>query len=179
MDPTPAAEGSSPSSTLESTTRPSTQNTQPSTTEATQTTKPSTSKRPSGESPSATAQEDDSSPATLWQLLKYMLLVLLLFVLLWVQWWLRLILNQRARRSGTAKKRVLTAWRHSLRYAHALGQAPDKKLRKLAEKAKFSQHLPTQEELRQFDSYFHTSIEALQSRSVWKRIYARLILALY
>ncbi len=181
LDPTPGVESGNASNVpQESSTSPTRPSTQPSSTsEPSEPTKPTTTKRPSGTSPSATSKEEDSSLAKLWQMLKYMFLVLLPFALLWAQWRLRLMLRRSSRRRGTPKERILKSWRQSLLYAHALGQAPDKDLRKLAEKAKFSQHTPSEEELRQFDAYFRTSIDALKSRSVWKRIYARLILALY
>lgn len=173
LDPTPAAEGSSHSSTLESSTKP----TEPThTTEPSETTAPSTSKRPTDATPTPATEIESSSVC---RVLKYMLLVLLPLTLIWAQWKLRVCLRRRARGRGSAKKRVLTAWRHSLQYSRVLGQTPDRRLRRLAEKAKFSPYTPEPQELREFEAYFHASIATLRTRSVWKRIYARIILALY
>ncbi len=181
LDATPASEESTnPTTPPPSSTSPTLPSTAPTdASEPSETHKPSTSTRPSETTPSVVQKAESVSHSRLGQALKYVFLVILLIALVLAQWRIRVILHQRALRHGTAKQRVLCAWRQSLHYARALGQAPDKKLRSLAEKAKFSPYTPTEEELRAFDTYFRASVAVLKTRPVWRRMYARLILALY
>lgn len=98
---------------------------------------------------------------------------------LFLQWWLRLKLLLRILRQGEPNAQALKHWRYCRLLAKLLNRQPPKDLRDLAEKAKFSQHTLTQEELLQFILYRNTCVTELRKKSLGMRFVYRFILALY
>ncbi len=115
----------------------------------------------------------------LWNIVKWLLIPIGFCLLLLAQRKLRLYLWQKAYMTGTGKEKALKAWNKALSYSKLLKEPPDAKLRSIAEKAKFSQHIIAPTELDQFHSYFQASQEKLKSKPFHHRIYARWILVLY
>jgi hypothetical protein len=64
-------------------------------------------------------------------------------------------------------------------FAQLLGEIPDKELFELAQKAKFSQHTITDSELARFDDYAAAAKNKLENRPWPRRLYYRIILAVY
>lgn len=84
----------------------------------------------------------------------------------WLQYRARLAHYQSRRRQGSCNQQALYLWRRCDRIAKAMQQIPPKKLRELAEKAKFSQHMLTKEELSAFDDYLE-ELHRRRSQKPW------------
>ncbi len=97
----------------------------------------------------------------------------------WGQYRLRLYVKMRRRSKLSPNALTLVRWQETVRFARLLGQMPEKELFTLAEKARFSQHTITQQELARFDTYAEAAKEKLQSHSLFRRFYYRIILAVY
>ena len=74
---------------------------------------------------------------------------------------------------------ALLHWQECEALAALLKEAPPKSLLELAEKAKFSHHTLTNEELRAFSIYRSQAVNALKKRNLFLQIYYCLILAKY
>lgn len=98
---------------------------------------------------------------------------------LWGQYQLRLYIKMRRRSRLSANELTLVRWHETVRYARLLGQMPEKELFALAEKARFSQHTITEQELALFDAYAESASQALKKRSLLHRFYYRIILTVY
>lgn len=159
--PTPAV--TAPQETTEETTQATTQSTEP------QTTQP-------GNIGGVTGPDKVQKQGTerLW-----LLLCLAAVLALIGQWRLRLWLRYRKQHTGKPNTQALARWREVTLHARLLGQTPDASLHILAQKARFSQHTLTHQELKQFDAYLARSRKALRSRPVWHRLLHTVILALY
>lgn len=91
----------------------------------------------------------------------------------------RLAEKRKRLRRGTPNERALCAWQEMTQLARALDEEPDQRLYTLAEKAKFSQHTLTGEELALFDAALSAARSRLKKRSLFRQLYYRLILVLY
>ncbi len=187
IDPTPAAQEELPPETTETTTEETTEEVTeettkapPTTTEPTEETK-ETTRETQSHTPSLNAQktEDSYDFTRLLRPLKWVGIAALFLAVVLGQWRLRVLLRMRARAKGSTNQRALAAWRQSLKYAFVLGKKANAELFELANRAKFSQYMITERELRQFEAYFRTCITRLRAASWYKRLYYRLILALY
>lgn len=92
---------------------------------------------------------------------------------------LRRSLWAKKRSRGSTNDQAVTRWQQAARLARLLGETPDRELFLLAQKARFSQHSLTQQELAQFDRYEEAAARRLKQRSVFHRFYYRIILAVY
>ncbi len=92
---------------------------------------------------------------------------------------LRLWLKKRRLYRGTQNQQALARWAEAVRLARHLGQQPSAELFDLAQKARFSQHILTQQELMRFDEELNLARNRLKQRSVFCQVYYRLILVLY
>jgi len=95
------------------------------------------------------------------------------------QWQLRRKLIERKLTRGTTNQRAVAAWRQVALLSRLLRQRPDAGLFSLAQKAKFSQHTLTEEELTLFDTYLHNARQQLQSKPLSNRLLYRLVFAAY
>lgn len=100
--------------------------------------------------------------------------VVLLAALLVLQSLLRRYRKRVAWRLGRPNKRALNRWAQVEQTARLLGEPVPEALRQLAEKAKFSQHTLTKEELAAFDGFRQTLEEKLRRQSLLRRIFLRL-----
>ncbi len=96
---------------------------------------------------------------------------------LWLQYCIRFRLRQKKLGTGSHNAMALACWREILRLARLLKTEPPEQLLKLAEKARFSQHVLTRKELFQLRQYLRQQRRALQSFPVWKQIFLRLLWA--
>ena len=94
------------------------------------------------------------------------------------QYFLRLVLRKKRLAAGTPNARALARWQQVLRYRKALKCKPPSELLELAEKARFSRHTLTDEELAQFDSYLAKAKLELKKQKLPKRIFWQLLLAI-
>lgn len=198
LDPTPAGFGSpvpvpqqtQPPQTTEPTTQP-TETTEPTlpepTTEPTvhtrptlpePTTEPTASTSPVGGADGPELPKPDRPSLNVGKWLIWLLPVLAAVLAVIGQWQLRLWLCRKKQRAGAANAQALARWREVSRHAKLHREQPEA-LRALAQKAKFSQHTLTEQELAQFDEYLHRSQQRLRRAPLLKRLYYRFVLALY
>lgn len=95
------------------------------------------------------------------------------------QWQLRICLQRKKLDRGDPNARILHRWVLLCRYLRHAGQLPEQAIYTLAEKAKFSRHVATEEEIALMDGALEAARGLLKKRSVFLRLYYRLILALY
>ena len=99
------------------------------------------------------------------------ILVLPVFVLvLMLQRSARLRLRRKLQRTGDVNKQALYRWREALRLSRLLKESPTEELIVLAQKAKFSQHELTAEELLLFDSFSRTCLRRLKGKPWYLRL---------
>ena len=115
----------------------------------------------------------------LWPLLQGAGQVALILAFVIGQWKLRLRWLMHRLHKGSEKDQALARWRHSKWLARLRKETAPRELLELANKAKFSQHILTRQELRQFDLYRAETVAALRRRNVLMRFVYRIILAIY
>lgn len=178
LDPTPAA-----ADTPEDTTAPIQKPTEP--TESTTAPPPEPSETQPAQTepatePSGPHQEAPQEPPEwLAPLLIWLAVLTATAVLIWGQWYLRRRQILQAQRSGSSNARALARWRETARLCRLLKQKPPEELRTLAEKAKFSQHAITAEELAHFTAAQQELVRQLRSNPWYRRLVYRLIFAAY
>lgn len=109
--------------------------------------------------------------------------VILLWVLgccalIWGQYRLRIFIRQWYIRRGSTNQQALARWKSVRIRSHLLRQRPTKRLYKLAEKAKYSQHTIAAEELQEFDSHLAELSEILWGKPWLVRWLLRLLFAI-
>ncbi len=92
---------------------------------------------------------------------------------------LRVWLRRRYLGRGSPNRRALKAWREAERLAKHLRQNPPEALDTLAQKAKFSQHTLTGQELHLFAEYLSEARKQLRERTWYCRLLYRYIFALF
>lgn len=114
-----------------------------------------------------------------WTVLRHLAWGLAILAVILAQWRLRLVLLRRHLTSGTTNQQALACWRHSL-WLSRLGKVPPPKdLLILANKAKFSQHTITEEELQQFLLHHQHCIANIRKKNILLQGVYRFVLALY
>ena len=96
-----------------------------------------------------------------------------------LQWRIRVGLRRARTGRGRGRQRALARWQQHVLMAKLLKQHPDKGLLELAQRAKFSQHAVTAEELAAFTGVLQEQTRALKKKPVYLQLYYTLILALY
>lgn len=168
LEATPAAEEEAPTV---SSTAPATE---PSRTEPSETTQPATepTQKPPAKTPGTQAFR---MPVILWVLIG----VLVPVGVLGLRRHICLRLRHKRLHTGTANQRALACWQELTNLSRYLGQLPDEVLFDLAQKAKFSQHTITREELTQFRTAIREAETALNQKTIFHRAYYQIILVLY
>jgi hypothetical protein len=92
---------------------------------------------------------------------------------------LRLWLRQRQRQSAVPNQLALLLWRDVTLHAKLLRKKAPRTLERLAQKAKFSQHILTQEELDQLRNYIEEAQTKLKSRPWYWQLLLRYVLVIY
>lgn len=161
-DPSESSESSAPSDPFASSEPSDPQNTQGS----------SGAARPDGNAPAGT-----SFP---WAtVLSWVLGIGLAVGAVWGQWKLRLLLRARQFAAGDANRQALCRWRYHVYLCRLLRQKPDKDLRFLAQKAKYSNHTLSPEELAEFDRVLRENVTVFQKKSPVSQVFYRLIFAIW
>ena len=109
--------------------------------------------------------------------MKILLWVVGLAVALGGQYSIRRAIKVRKMRKGRRNKRALALWQETKRMARITGQAPAENLKELAEKAKFSQHTITMEELAEFNLWLEQARSCLKGKPWIVRLVLRLVYA--
>ncbi len=147
-------------------------------------TEPSDSSRPqSTQVPGVPAGPDGNAPGGTpfpWAaILSWVLGIGLTVGAVWGQWKLRLLLRARRFAAGNANRQALCRWRHHVYLCRLLRQKPDKSLRILAQKAKYSNHTLSPEELAKFDLILGENVAVFQKKPPVSQIFYRLIFAIW
>ena len=95
------------------------------------------------------------------------------------QWRLRVALRLHRRNRGRKNARALARWREVELHCRVRKEEPEQKLYQLAQKARFSQHTITAEELKMFDNWLNGSKSVILRLNIWKQFLATVIYALY
>lgn len=115
----------------------------------------------------------------LWSGLQGVLVLVAGLFLLWLQYRVRWLLRKKRLQKGNTNAQALNHWQYDLQLARHLAEQPPEEMQALAEKAKFSRHTITQQELAGMAAYETQSVARLKKKNVFVRFYYRLVLALY
>ncbi len=171
-------EGTDPIETTQPT--ETTVSTQPDATQDPDTTEPD---RPQTEKPttpdSAGKKEPFKIPEEVWKWLGILAIVTGVVGAVIGQRCLRLYLRRRRQARCGENDRTIAYWQELSRLYRALGQSPEEALVELVEKAKYSQHTITAEELTRLENGILIAREKLRQRSIFHQFWYRLVLVLY
>ncbi len=109
----------------------------------------------------------------------WLLLIPGVLLLIWLQRILRLRLRTRHCQQENSNAKALALWQETMFFAKLLKKEPSQALFDLAQKAKYSPHTLTAEELSQFYAYLQEAVDALKKQSIFHQIYYRLVLCAY
>lgn len=151
-----------------------TEQTQPQPTEQPYTYPTETLPQQSAEKPEATVELTE-----LWIGLQGILVLAAGVFLLWTQYRVRWLLLKKRLKKGNTNAQALTHWQYALRLARHLAEQPPEEMQALAEKAKFSRHAITQQELEAMVAYETKSTARLKRKNIFACVYYRFVLALY
>lgn len=102
----------------------------------------------------------------------WFLIPIVLILLIPIQRHIRLTLRRKRCRSGNANMQALARWQEARLLARLLKEEAPEELFALAQKAKFSQHTLTSDELLQFDAYLNACRRQLKKQSwYWQPLY--------
>ncbi len=127
------------------------------------------------EAPADPGKQDGSLPPALWWLVALLAAALLIVG----QWQLRVRLRERKLHSGTTNACAIACWQEILCLSRLLKERPQPELFAIAQRAKFSQHTITPQELAPLDSYIRKSRQRLKKRPWYLQAIYTLLLALY
>ena len=113
-----------------------------------------------------------------WEILRWFVLAAVTFIAIILQRLIRIALRRRAL-TGGPNRRALGLWADVERISAFLKRDPPEELLELAQKAKFSQHELTKEELHRFTDWLKEARTDLRGRSIFQRIWCRYVLALW
>lgn len=115
----------------------------------------------------------------LWVLLKWLSVIAAGIVLTIGQRQLRLQLRRRKLEKAQPNGKALLLWHGAAHLARSLGEQPPKQLHELAQKAKFSQHTLTEDELSQFAEYLRAGVQTMRQRPWYRRVLDMFLFAYY
>ena len=107
------------------------------------------------------------------------LLPLAAVLLIFLQRKFRIFLRNRKLTDGNANRRALKLWLEAVQLAKLLGQTPPDALQELAQKAKFSQHTITREELAEFYSFLAQCRQELKEKPWYWQLVYRWVFVIY
>ncbi len=150
-------------------------------TETTEPTASSGSTIPSETRPVAPVPTGPGSPAASGSPLNLkwirgILWVLGIWLLIAAQYWLRVWLRNRKMHRGSPNRQAINRWRYVRRMARLSGHSAQS-IVPVVEKAAFSQHELTEEELARFDEWFRQANQALTKKPWLLQFFLRLIFA--
>ncbi|MGM9578266.1 MAG: transglutaminaseTgpA domain-containing protein [Evtepia sp.] len=127
--------------------------------------------------PAATVRKQP--PGWLGPLVKTLLLLAAAAAILEGQRILRIRLRRRRQRSGAANSQALARWQEAETLSKLLKTPPPRELEALAQKAKFSQHTLTAEELTCFEAYLRAARKQLRQMPWYHRLLHEYVFAIY
>ena len=133
--------------------------------------------RPETSVESLPSQQDETGNRGGWKIPAVIFALSLLLLAIAAQREFRIRLRRRRQLSAPPNARGLAMWQEAERLSGLLGQAPPKTLEALAQKAKFSQHTLTAEELEQFASYLSDARNRLGQRPWYLQLVYRYLYA--
>lgn len=152
-------------------------------TEQTTTAEATEQTRPEATAPDAASPQKPQEKALdltpLWRTLDGFAILFCVIFVAEFQYRLRRKLWQRRLLCADTNARAVLCWQETVRLANLLRHLPDEKLFDLAQRAKFSQHAITEDELALFEENRKTAVQQLKSRAFFRRLYYRYILAAY
>ncbi len=182
LEATPGGFLDDPEPTVPPTTEPSSipPTTEPSTTAPTLPSRTTAgSSRPqntAGSSGTASVRPEIQIPVEFLLALAWVAAVILALLL---QWRLRLWALHTWLRRGSRRRQAMRRWKFAKFLAWLQKEAPPKALLALAQRAKFSQHPTSEEELAKFDAYFAHCVAQLRKKDFMCQLLYRWILAIY
>ena len=96
-----------------------------------------------------------------------------------VQRSVRLYLRRKRQHTGSTNTQALHRWREAERLARLLKETPAEELIDLTQKAKYSQHEITAEELQHFDSYCRSCLRRFREKPLYLRLIYQYFYAVY
>lgn len=118
-------------------------------------------------------------PKTFPDWLKWVLGCLGFVALTIAQWRLRWHLRLHKRSRGNRSAQALARWREIVLHTRLRKCDPDQRMLELAQRARFSHHAITREELKEMDAWLASSTDAIRTMGLGQKLLATLILALY
>lgn len=115
----------------------------------------------------------------LWKFLKKLLFPVLAAAVLWGQYRLRLSLRRKKQRSGHPNSRALALWREAVLLHRLLKTPIPEELEALAQRAKFSQHTISPEQLAHLEDGAAWAANRLQEKPWYLRLVYRLVFAAF
>lgn len=106
-------------------------------------------------------------------------LLLLLLPVLEIQRSVRMDLRRRRQRKADQVCKALLRWQEAEKLSRLLNESPEEELLSLAQKAKFSQHPLTMEEIQRFDSFNRNCLRRLKEKPWYLRLAYRYGYAVY
>lgn len=131
------------------------------------------------ETTSVSSSEEKTLPAWFGKVLWVLMGLAVLALCLIGQWALRRERKLRRMHRGKVNAQALARYREAARLAGIRKVPLPEELRGLAEKARFSQHTLTQEELSRFDEFLRRSVRELRKKPWYCRLVYRLVFAAY
>ena len=156
-------------------TQPLEKPTEAETTAPTRPTEPDATRPTGGNKPGKTEQND---PTAMRKILCGLLLAAVLWFIVVFQRLVRIALRRRSM-AGGPNRRALGLWQDVARISAVLNREEPEELLELAQKAKFSQHKLTKEELRRFTAWLKEARRELNHRPLLQRLWCRYVLALW
>ncbi len=117
--------------------------------------------------------------APLLRVVKYIAIVTALLFAMLAQRSLRITLHRKRIATAKPNARALLLWQDVMLCAKLLGETPPHELESLAEKAKYSNHTLTAQELTQFEQYLRSARTRLRRKPPYLRAIHKWIFALY
>ncbi len=191
LEATPAAEApEEPQETSEPTEPEATETveqTEPSSTQSTETAPgeseaPETQPEPSGTEPAGSGEPEAPTAVPRWltALVGWTLALAAAVLMIREQRMIRVAAKRRRLREGEPNDQALRRWREVVLLARLRGQGkPPRELERLAQKAKYSQHTLTGEELETLSAYLEESREDLKTHPWYRQIVYQYLYALY
>lgn len=174
LEATPADESAEPETAPEAS-RATTPATQPDAAE------PSVPRSDESETSTETvpAQQQTRDFSGLEKILKLLLTVAAAMAAIALQRIIRVRLRRQRQRTGSPNARALARWQEAEQLSKLLKQPSPQELEMLAQKAKFSQHTLTAEELTRFDGYLRTARSELRKKPWYLRVIYQYVFAVY
>ncbi len=174
-----APQETEPAATQETASNDTTPATQPEDSAATDASEPEESLQNQESQEAADGASAEDSPKGLTNLVLVVILGSGAAILIWGQSRLRLRLRRRKAEALSHNRRGLAKWQELERLYGRLGQTPPKDLEELAQKARFSQHELTAEELLRLDAGREEALELCRKKPWFRRLADRYFYAAY